>query len=141
MPKLPSKDNVEVASYRSEKLQSAARRPSFLTGGLLLFAAIACILNIILARQFGHIQQLIATWLDPWHSAANDSNQAVQPIFALASGGVLGSGIGLGIPGSIPAPHTTMVIAVIGEELGVLGILGVIALFTLLVLRSYHISR
>ena len=45
----------------------------------------------------------------------------MQSLFALASGGVLGKGIGFGSPGIIPAVHTDMVISAIGEELGLAG--------------------
>ena len=51
--------------------------------------------------------------------------QLVQALYALGSGGVFGTGLGLGAPRYIPAVHTDFVIAAIGEELGLVGTLAV----------------
>ncbi len=118
----------------------ASGRPSYVAGGLLLFFAAAYALNTVLASQFTHIQKRVAIWLNPWPVGSNEGYQIVQSLFALASGGVFGSGIGFGSPGYIPAVQTDMVIAAIGEELGLAGTLAVIALSMLLVYRGFHIA-
>ncbi|MEO5950918.1 MAG: FtsW/RodA/SpoVE family cell cycle protein [Chloroflexia bacterium] len=121
-------------------LYVASGKPFYVVGGLLLFASAAYLLNTVLASQFTHIQKRVNIWLNPWPVGLDDGFQIVQSLFALASGGVLGKGIGFGSPGIIPAVHTDMVISAIGEELGLAGTLAVIALFMVLVYRGYNIA-
>lgn len=121
-------------------LYGASGRAFYVVSGLLLFFAAAYTLNTFFSSQFTHIQKRVDIWLNPWPVGQNEGYQIVQSLFALASGGVLGTGIGFGSPGTIPAVHTDMVIAAIGEELGLAGTLGVLALFMLLVYRGYHIA-
>ncbi|WP_432097139.1 putative lipid II flippase FtsW [Streptomyces sp. bgisy100] len=60
--------------------------------------------------------------------------QAVHGIYALASGGLFGSGLGASLEkwGQLPEPHTDFIFAVTGEELGLAGTLSVLALFAAL---------
>ncbi|WP_199185648.1 putative lipid II flippase FtsW [Streptomyces carminius] len=60
--------------------------------------------------------------------------QAVHGIYALASGGWFGSGLGASVEkwGQLPEPHTDFIFAVTGEELGLTGTLSVLALFAAL---------
>jgi cell division protein FtsW (lipid II flippase) len=118
----------------------ASGRPGYVVGGLGLFFAAAFALNAFFASQFTHIQRRVSIWLDPWPVGNDAGYQIVQSLYALASGGVLGSGIGFGSPGTIPAVQTDMVIAAIGEELGLAGTLAVLGLFMLLVYRGFHIA-
>jgi cell division protein FtsW len=63
-------------------------------------------------------------------------------LIALGSGGVFGSGIGLGRHKFyVPVPHTDSILAIIGEELGFVGCLLVIALFAIVVWRGMRIAR
>ena len=121
-------------------LYVASGRPFYVVAGLSLFFAAAYSLNAFFSSQFTHIQRRVNIWLDPWPVGQDAGYQIVQSLYALASGGVLGKGIGFGSPGYIPAVQTDMVIAAIGEELGLAGTLGVVALFMLLVYRGYHIA-
>jgi cell division protein FtsW (lipid II flippase) len=121
-------------------LYVASGRPLYVVGGLGLFFAAAYTLNAFFSSQFTHIQRRINIWLNPWPVGRDEGYQIVQSLFALASGGVLGSGLGFGSPGYIPAVHTDMIISAIGEELGLAGTLAVIALFIMLVYRGYHVA-
>ncbi|RZB20841.1 putative lipid II flippase FtsW [Streptomyces sp. F001] len=60
--------------------------------------------------------------------------QAVHGIYALASGGFFGSGLGASVEkwGQLPEAHTDFIFAVTGEELGLAGTLSVLALFAAL---------
>ena len=60
--------------------------------------------------------------------------QAVHGIYALASGGLFGSGLGASVEkwGQLPEAHTDFIFAVAGEELGLAGTLSVLALFAAL---------
>jgi cell division protein FtsW (lipid II flippase) len=76
-------------------------------------------------------------WANPWADPRGDAYQIVQSLLAFASGGLLGSGVGLGYPTPyIPVVHTDFVLAAIGEEWGMLGALGAIVLFLILVARG-----
>jgi cell division protein FtsW len=60
--------------------------------------------------------------------------QAVHGIYALASGGWFGSGLGASVEkwGELPEPHTDFIFAITGEELGLAGTLSVLGLFAAL---------
>ena len=71
------------------------------------------------------------SFLDPWHDALGAGFQTVQAMISLGSGGVFGVGLGQGVGkvNYLPEAHTDMIMAVIGEELGLVGVAGVIAAF------------
>jgi cell division protein FtsW (lipid II flippase) len=120
-------------------LASGQLRYLLIGGVLLVAAAIGAYLLI------GRVQGRIDTWLNPWDDAAGSSYQIVQSLIALASGDKIGQGLGLGWPAVIlPAAHTDMPLAAIGEELGLAGTLGVVAcfaIFTVRGLRTASIAR
>ncbi|HEU5090846.1 MAG TPA: FtsW/RodA/SpoVE family cell cycle protein, partial [Roseiflexaceae bacterium] len=66
--------------------------------------------------------------------------QIIQAIYALASGGVTGSGLGRGYPTVIPAAHTDFIFTAIGEEMGLVGTIGVLIAYLLLIFRGYTIA-
>jgi peptidoglycan glycosyltransferase len=82
--------------------------------------------------MFDHVQERVSIWLDPWSDAQGDGFQVVQSWFALAWGGIGGTGLGLGNPDRIPVVETDFIFAAIGEELGLLGTTAVIVAFLLL---------
>jgi cell division protein FtsW (lipid II flippase) len=104
-----------------------------LTGLVLLVVA-----TIFGYRLFDHVALRVDAWLDPWRDASGRSFQIVQSLLAFASGGLLGQGLGQGLPGAIPVVHTDFVFAAIGEEYGLAGALAVVACFMLLVGRAFH---
>lgn len=117
-------------------LYVASNRWTFVAGSLALFMASA----LVVIRTFAHVQQRVAFWLDPWPDAAEGSYQIVQSLIAVASGGVLGPGLGYGYPTYIPAVHTDFVFAATAEEMGLAGALALIGLYMLLVYRGFHIA-
>ncbi|MBA3413967.1 MAG: FtsW/RodA/SpoVE family cell cycle protein, partial [Chloroflexia bacterium] len=60
--------------------------------------------------------------------------------YALATGGILGTGLGRGVPDRIPDVQTDFVLAAIGEELGLAGTLAVVALLLLFSWRAFVIA-
>jgi cell division protein FtsW (lipid II flippase) len=114
-------------------LYVASGRVMYVGVGILLL-----VLGFIAAdRVFEHVHTRMVIWRDPWSLRDTLGYQPVQALYALASGGVLGSGLDMGAPRSIPAVHTDFVIAAIGEELGLAGTLAVVCLFVLMVLRGF----
>ena len=82
----------------------------------------------------------VQNWLDPWQDPFIAGYQPIQSDYALASGGILGTGFAQGSPWLVPIVETDYVLAAIGEELGLLGTLAVLALFMLLVVRGFLIA-
>ncbi|WP_328912897.1 MULTISPECIES: putative lipid II flippase FtsW [unclassified Streptomyces] len=108
-----------------------AGAPTRLFTGVLAGAGSLAVLAIITSpNRMGRLHCIAAT--DP---GTNDQCwQAVHGIYALASGGWFGSGLGASVEkwGELPEPHTDFIFAVTGEELGLAGTLSVLALFAAL---------
>lgn len=104
-------------------------------GGLLLLAAAGIGYGL-----FDVVRLRVDGFLDPWADPSGRSFQIVQSLLAFASGGVLGQGLGQGLPTAIPVVHTDFVYAAIGEEFGLLGALGVLLCFALLIGRAFHVA-
>ena len=117
-------------------LYMASGRFSYVALGLGLLVVGFLIANRVLAT----VQTRVTIWLDPWSNRETVGYQLVQALYALASGGVFGTGLDLGSPRYIPAVHTDFVIAAIGEELGLAGSLAVVCLFVLLVQRGFVVA-
>jgi peptidoglycan glycosyltransferase len=107
----------------------ATERLSYLAIGFVLFAIGA----VLAAMAFSHVQARVDIWLDPWKDAAGAGYQVVQSQFAMAWGGITGTGPGLGNPGIIPAAESDFIFAAIGEELGLLGATAILVAFVLMV--------
>lgn len=117
-------------------LYMATGKATYLWLGLALFAAGA----VVAFAAFGHVQARLAVWLNPWADPAGQGYQSIQGLLALASGGVFGVGLGYGQPGYIPAVHNDLILAALGEEIGLAGVLAVVALCMVLVTRGMHIA-
>ena len=107
----------------------ATERTSYVAVGAGLFATAA----YFSYHAFSHVAQRVDTWLNPWPDSAGAGFQVVQSWFAMAWGGVPGTGLGLGNPDRIPVVETDFIFAAIAEEMGLLGSVAVIACFVLLV--------
>jgi cell division protein FtsW (lipid II flippase) len=98
-------------------------------------------LGAVLAwMQFAHVQQRVAIWLDPWSRLNDEGYQIAQATFALGTGGLTGTGLGLGRPDDIPFAATDAIFAVLGEELGLLGATAVLVAYLVIVVRGYRIA-
>ena len=80
-------------------------------------------------------------WQSPWDNAVAGGDQVTQAIWAMATGGSFGTGLGLGDTRYLPAGHTDLVLAAIGEELGAAGLLVVAVLYAILAWRGFRIAR
>jgi cell division protein FtsW len=85
----------------------------------------------------------LTSFADPFQSASAGGYQTVQGIYAIASGGWWGLGLGASRSkwGYLPNQYTDYIFAVIGEELGLLGGLVVIGLFAVLGYAGFRIAR
>ena len=117
-------------------LYMATGRASYVGIGAGLFAGGATIAYQI----FGHVQDRVTTWINPWPLAQDQGFQLVQALFAFGTGGVAGTGLGLGSPGSIPNASTDFVFAAIGEELGLVGTTAVLLVYVLFVGVGFRVA-
>jgi cell division protein FtsW (lipid II flippase)/cell division protein FtsI/penicillin-binding protein 2 len=108
----------------------------YVLGGLaLLFVAsiVAYLVYDVVATRFN-------TWLNPWPSAREQGYQIVQSLYALASGGVIGQGVGQGFPTYVPVAHTDFTYAAVAEEWGLIGGLIAVISFALISYRGFKIA-
>jgi peptidoglycan glycosyltransferase len=90
--------------------------------------------------QFPHVQQRISIWLDPWQDPKGAGFQVVEAAFALAAGGIAGTGLNLGSPTRIPVVESDFIFAAIGEELGLLGATAVLVAFMCMIGAGLRIA-
>ena len=81
-------------------------------------------------------------WLDPFSDPQGKGYQTLQSLYAIASGGLLGLGIGHSRQKYLylPEPQNDFVFAVVCEELGFVGAVFIILLFALLIWRGFAIA-
>ncbi|MEM7334445.1 MAG: FtsW/RodA/SpoVE family cell cycle protein [Chloroflexota bacterium] len=113
------------------------------TGRKLYLLAGFCLLivaGIFAYFWFDVVALRVDAWVNPWPDADGRAFQIVQSLYAFASGGIFGQGIGQGFPGYIPVVHSDFVFAAIGEEWGLIGSLTVLFCFVLLMHRGLMIG-
>lgn len=110
----------------------ATERFSWVAIGLALFGAG----SFVAYHLFGHVRARVQTWIDPFADPEGAGYQMVQSKFSFATGGVFGTGLGNGQPGTVPAASTDFIISVVGEELGLVGLAGVLLLYTIVIIRG-----
>ncbi|MBK9710753.1 MAG: FtsW/RodA/SpoVE family cell cycle protein [Kouleothrix sp.] len=108
----------------------------YVVAGLTAFGAGSYLLFNVVSI----VKTRVSIWLDPWATAQGTGYQIVQAIYALASGGVLGAGLGRGYPTVVPAAHTDFIFTAIGEEMGLAGTIAVLIAYLLLIFRGFHIA-
>ncbi len=108
----------------------------YVMGGLLAFAGGAYVLYQLVPV----VALRVAVWLDPWATAQGTGYQIVQAVYALASGGIFGVGLGRGVPAIVPAIHTDFAFTAVGEEMGLAGTLGLLIAYVMLIFRGFHIA-
>lgn len=96
---------------------------------------------LVLALLIGYFQiSIINTrvvgWLNPWNDPTGNSYQIVQSLFAVANGGTIGRGLGIGSPLLVPVAISDFIFAAIAEETGLVGTLGLIAIIWLILARG-----
>ncbi len=103
--------------------------------------AILPLLALAIARTSYRWERLLA-FLNPWRDPSDTSFQLLHSLLALGSGGPSGVGLGSGQQKLfyLPEPHTDFILAVIGEETGLVGVSLVLILYALLVYRGIRIA-
>jgi len=122
-------------------LYVATARASYVVLGLIA-AAIGGVLVYLL---LGYVRTRVDVWIDPFAQAQGAGYQVVQALHAFARGGLIGTGLGAGLPTigghpPIPALHTDFPFAALGEELGLVGILAILGLYLVVIERGLRIA-
>jgi cell division protein FtsW len=109
-------------------------------GAALLGAAALVALMIKLAP---YRMARVTSFLDPFADASNGGYQAVHGLYALATGGFWGVGLGNSAMkwNLLPHAESDYIFAIIGEELGFLGCLVVVSLYAILAWAGFRIAR
>ncbi|MBE3000248.1 FtsW/RodA/SpoVE family cell cycle protein [Nocardiopsis sp. HNM0947] len=121
-------------------LYAATARKSWVLIGLVAFAAGAYVAYLL----FGHVQNRVEIWLDAFdpeiYNRPGGSFQVVEGMFALAEGGIFGTGFHDGFSQEIFAADSDLILVSIGEKLGLTGLIAVLALLFLLAQRGFRIA-
>ncbi len=112
---------------------------------VLMLAGLAVGFVLLLAVVQPYQRARLTSFLHPCAAAtkANAGYQSCQGQIALGSGGLVGVGLGKSVQKIyyLPEAQTDFILAVIGEELGVLGILGVVALYGMIAYAGLRTAR
>lgn len=87
------------------------------------------------------VHDRVAMWLSPWSNTVRGGDQVAHSLWAMASGGGLGTGPGLGESDVIPAGYTDLIVSVLGEDWGFLGILSIYLIYGLMIWLGLRIAR
>lgn len=107
--------------------------------GLIVLLAIGFVLLVVLSP---YRLQRVVSYLDPWSDPFGAGYQLSHALIALGSGELTGVGLGDSVEKLfyLPEAYTDFLLAVIGEELGLIGVLAVIGLFAWLTWRAFSIG-
>ncbi|MGW8531541.1 MULTISPECIES: FtsW/RodA/SpoVE family cell cycle protein [Nocardiopsidaceae] len=121
-------------------LYAATARKSWVLIGLMAFSAGAYAAYLM----FGHVRNRVDIWLDPFdeevYSRPGGSYQIVEGVFALAEGGLTGTGFGGGAVQEVFAADSDLVLVSVGEKLGLTGLMAVLLLLLVLAERGFRIA-
>jgi cell division protein FtsW len=114
-----------------------ARLSHLLSLGL---CAVPAVLVLVLSSSYR--RQRLMTFLAPWKDASDAGFQITQSFLAFGSGGLFGVGLGEGKQKLffLPEAHTDFVLALVGEELGLVGTGVIILLFALFAIRGFQVA-
>ncbi len=107
-----------------------------LGGGL---AALAFALAIVEPYRM----ERMTAFLNPFADAGDTGFQTVQGLTAIGSGGLFGVGLGESVQKVfyLPEAHTDMILAIIGEELGLVGVMGIMGLYALIGFAGFRAAK
>jgi len=114
----------------------ASRKNMYFIVTGLIFGGFGALMTIL----FPYRSDRIEAWLHV--ETASNGYQILQGLYAIASGGIFGKGLGESMQklGFIPESHNDMIFSIICEELGLFGAFALILLFILLLWRIFIIA-
>jgi len=108
---------------------------------VLLFSLLMLFLAVVVGYTLFDVVKLrVDAWINPWLDPSGRSYQIVQSLLAVANGGLIGRGPGMGNPSLVPIAQSDFIFAAISEETGLLGALAILGLLALFVNRSIRLA-
>ena len=100
------------------------------------------LVGLLIVTKFSYASSRISAWLNPYDYATGDGWQIIQSLYAVGSGGLLGTGLGQSRQKYLylPEEHNDFIFSVVCEELGFIGAVLILLLFALLVCRGYWLA-
>ena len=95
---------------------------------------------VIAYQTMPYVRDRVAIWQNPWQDAQGVGYQLVQALIAIGSGGLFGTGLGLGMPRNVPLYHSDFIFASIAEEFGLIFCIGLLAIYLLIILRGLIVA-
>ncbi|MSX01984.1 MAG: putative lipid II flippase FtsW [Actinobacteria bacterium] len=107
------------------------------------YAGAGATLVLLYSLSAPYRRDRLTSFIDPWHHASTTGFQAVQGQIAIGSGGIFGRGLGQSVQKIfyLPEAHTDFILAIVGEELGILGLLALLVLYALVAWAGLQIAR
>lgn len=121
---------------------------SYVIGGLAFFIVFGFIgykLFSYVQLRFAAVTIDVVNWQNWSQNTINFAKgaafQIVQGLIALSSGGIIGTGLGMGHAGIlVPVAQSDMIFSALGEELGLAGLFAIIGLYLLIIYRGFRIA-
>lgn len=108
---------------------------------ILIVTGISLLITLLIGNFFIDVIHVrVVGWLNPWDDPTGNSYQIIQSLLAVANGGILGRGLGIGSPLLVPVAISDFIFSAITEETGLIGALGLISLIWLLLARGLIIA-
>lgn len=109
---------------------------------LSTLALCAVLIGLALVLTSAYRRRRVMAFLDPWSDPSDTGFQIIQSFLALGSGGLFGVGLGEGQQKLfyLPEPHTDFILAVVGEELGLVGTGIIVLFFVMFLVRGFQIA-
>ena len=138
--KQPDMGTAMVICFAIGALLIAAGTPTRLLGTV---GGTLAALALVVALVEPYRRERLTSFLDPFSDAGDSGFQAVQALTAMGSGGFFGVGLGESVQKIfyLPEAHTDMILAIIGEELGLVGILAVVGLYGLIAYAGLRVAK
>ncbi len=127
----PDLGTALVIVFTMTALLVAAGMPlRYLVRGALILGGVVLLFALVEPYR----RDRLVSFMDPWAHAQSIGFQSVQGQIAIGSGGLLGRGLGESVQKIffLPEAHTDFILAVIGEELGVIGVWALLFLYGLI---------
>lgn len=110
---------------------------------VLLLGVVLMTVGVVFAEVIGIgvLPTRIAMWLSPWQVTQEHARHLAHSLWSFSSGGIFGSGIGLGKPYLVPHARSDSVFSAWAEQLGLVGTLCLLCLYALWVGRAIRIAQ
>ena len=113
------------------------------TRHLLTITGALIFLALVFAIAAPYRRARLMSFIHPWHDSTGAGFQTVQSMIAIGSGGFFGVGLGESVQKIfyLPEAHTDMILAIVGEELGVVGVTALAALYGMIAYAGFRAAK